>query len=71
MPRTIKFSDKEWEVVSDLLKQERGNLRPEIRHTDSPSVHDELQNRLETVNAILERADAEPATVAPAYRPIR
>jgi hypothetical protein len=66
MPKTIKFSEKEWEVVSELLKQERGNLRPEIRHTDSLTVHDELQNRLETVNAILARTDAEPAKAAPA-----
>jgi len=66
MPKTIKFSEKEWEVVNELLEQERGNLRPEIRHTDSPAVHDELQNRLETVNAILERAKAEAAKAAPA-----
>lgn len=71
MPKTIKFTDKEWELVSELLEQERGNLRPEIRHTDSPAVHDELRNRLETVNGILRRVEAEPAKAAPGCCAVR
>ena len=61
MPKTIKFTEKECEVVRELLEQERGNLRPEIRHTDSPTVHDELEKRLETVNGILQQLACEPA----------
>ncbi len=65
MSKTLKFSDAEWEVVSELLEQERGNLNPEIRHTDSPKVHDELQQRLATVSALLARMKSESATAAP------
>ena len=71
MPKTFKFTEKEWEVVNELLEQERGNLRPEIRHTDSPTVHDELQERLETVSGILERAATEPPKAGPGCCAIR
>jgi len=64
MSKTLKFSEAEWEVVSELLEQERGNLRPEIHHTDSPRVQDELQKRLATVSALLERMKSEPANAA-------
>ncbi|HEV8378549.1 MAG TPA: hypothetical protein VGP99_06840 [Tepidisphaeraceae bacterium] len=64
MSKTIKLSEAEWEVISELLEQERGNLRPEIRHTDSPKVHDELQERLATVSALLERMNSQPAKAA-------
>jgi len=60
MPRNIKFSDEEWELVAELLEQERSNLHPEIRHTDSPKVHDDLQKRLSMVTALLERSKSEP-----------
>ena len=64
MSKTLKLSDVEWEVVSELLEHERGNLRPEIHHTDSPKVHDELQKRLAMVSALLERMKSDPAQAA-------
>ena len=63
MPRTLKLSQEEWGLVAELLETERGNLHPEIRHTDSPKVHDDLQKRLETVNGLAERMKSEPAKV--------
>jgi len=59
MSKTLKLSEPEWEVVSELLEQERSNLRPEIHHTDSPRVQDELQKRLATVSTLLERMKSE------------
>jgi len=64
MPRNIKLSEEEWGLVAELLDQERGNLHPEIRHTDSPKVHHELHKRLASVNGLLERIKSEPAKVA-------
>ena len=65
MSKSLKLSEAEWEVVSELLEQERGNLNPEIRHTDSPKVHDELQQRLATVSALLGRMKSDsPAAVS-------
>jgi hypothetical protein len=71
MSRTIKFSEEEWEVVTELLEQERGNLPPEIRHTDSPTVHDDLQKRLATVNALAEKMKSAPVRAAAAPSTIR
>jgi hypothetical protein len=64
MSKTLKLSEPEWEVVSELLEQERSNLRPEIHHTDSPRVQDELQKRLATVSALLERMKSEPVSTS-------
>ena len=66
MSEILKLSDAEWEVVTELLEQERGNLNPEIRHTDSPKVHDELQQRLATVKGLLGRMKLDAATPAAA-----
>jgi len=66
MLKTLKLSEPEWEVLSELLEQERGNLNPEIRRTDSPKLHDELQQRLATVSALQERMKSETTpTTAP------
>ena len=64
MSKTLKLSEAEWEVVSELLEQERGNLNPEIRHTDSPKVHDELQKRMATVSGLLVQMKSQPATTS-------
>jgi hypothetical protein len=64
MSKTLKLSEVEWEVVSELLEHERGNLPPEIHHTDSPKVHDELRKRLAMVSALLERMKSDPAEAA-------
>jgi hypothetical protein len=71
MSKILKLSEAEWEVVSELLEQERANLNPEIRHTDSPKVHDELQKRMATVSALLLRIKSEPAAPAGASHSIR
>jgi len=64
MSKILKLSEGEWEIVNELLEQERGNLRPEIRHTDSPRVHDDLQKRLATVNGLFERMKSQPVQAA-------
>jgi hypothetical protein len=37
------------------LEQERRELGPEIRHTDSPDVRNELRERLKTVSGLIGR----------------
>lgn len=50
-----KLSDAEWDLVIELLERERGELPAEIRHTRVSSVRDELRQRLEMVQQLLER----------------
>jgi hypothetical protein len=66
MSKTLNLSEAEWEIVSELLEHERGNLNPEIRRTDSPKVHDELQKRMATVSGLLNRMKSQPAKIVPA-----
>lgn len=49
------FEPREWQIILDLLEQERRELGPEIRHTDSPDVRNELRERLKTVSGLIGR----------------
>ena len=57
-----KLSDVEWELVVELLERERSELSPEIRHTRTSSVRDDLHRRQEMVKELLERLK-QPAKV--------
>ncbi len=50
-----QLSDKEWDLLLELLEAERSELPPEIRHTDTPRVHDNLLGRLETIDSLINR----------------
>ena len=51
------LSECEWRLVAELLRAEREELPVEIRHTDSPHVHEELQERMRTVNEVLRKIE--------------
>ena len=46
---------EEWTILVELLERERADLHPEIRHTRTSSLRDELHRRLESVETLLER----------------
>ena len=50
-----ELSKEEWTIVVELLERERVELHPEIRHTRTSSLRDELHRRLESVEALLDR----------------
>ncbi|MCG3181333.1 MAG: hypothetical protein BIFFINMI_03713 [Phycisphaerae bacterium] len=50
---TLELTDLEWELIYDLLERERRELRPEIRHSGTASVRDDLRRRLEMVQGLL------------------
>jgi hypothetical protein len=50
-----ELSKQEWTILVELLERERVELHPEIRHTRTSSLRDELHRRLETVESLLER----------------
>jgi hypothetical protein len=61
-----ELSREEWTILFELLEQERAELHPEIRHTRTSTLRDELHRRLEVVEALLERLRplAEPSAEA-------
>ncbi len=50
-----ELTDREWQLVLELLQTERRELPPEIRHTDTPGVHDDLLERLSTIDNLISR----------------
>ena len=50
-----ELSEREWALLLELLDNERRELPPEIRHTDTPGVHDGLLQRLALVDGLTER----------------
>lgn len=57
MPQPVLSRD-EWALVVELLERERGELPAEIRHTRTTTVREELRQRLQLVEALLERLRA-------------
>jgi aromatic ring-cleaving dioxygenase len=55
MHEQLKLSEAEWGVIVDLLENERGELPVEIHHSRNSSVRDQLRQRLEMVERLLER----------------
>ncbi len=49
------LTDAEWQLVIELLEEERRELPIEIRHTDSRAYRDQLHQRLDAIDSILER----------------
>ena len=62
MNANLSLSEREWQLVAQLLEQERNELRPEIHHTDSPTVHDDLKDRLVLVDALIEKLRGQAAS---------
>jgi len=56
MMHQVQLSDNEYQVLLQLLQNERGDLHPEIRRsTMNVQVHEDLQERLKTVDSLIER----------------
>lgn len=56
------LSEREWQLVAGLLEQERRELAPEIRHTDTGRYRHDLVERLHLVEGLIARIkEATPA----------
>jgi hypothetical protein len=49
------LSDRDWDLLLELLENERRELPPEIRHTDTPGIHDGLLDRLAVIDGLIDR----------------
>jgi hypothetical protein len=49
------LNERDWQLVLELLENERRDLPNEIRRTDTPRVHDDLQERMRTIDDLIER----------------
>lgn len=63
------LSEKEWQLVAELLEHERTELQPEIRHTDSDHYRHELVERLHTVEGLIARMKGDVPAPAPEPTP--
>ena len=53
----LELDKAELELVMELLERERGELPPEIRHTDSQQFRNKLRGRVEVVDGLLQRME--------------
>ena len=60
MPTPPAWTDEEIQLVLDLLQEERRELPPEIRHTDTARVKEDLEKRLQLVNALIQKLQHAP-----------
>ena len=61
------LTQKESELLQELLESDRRKMLPEIRRTDAHAMRDELNRRLRTVDRLVERLhhpEDEPAAAA-------
>jgi hypothetical protein len=58
MTHQLELSDPEWELLIELLEQERSELPSEVRHSRLANMRDGLRQREETVQKLLERMRA-------------
>jgi len=58
-PLSIQLGAGERTILGELLESERNRLLVEIRHTDHRSYREELRQRLEVVEGLLQRCKAE------------
>lgn len=62
MPCATELAEAEWKLILELLERERGELHPEIRHTDNRDYRHELQARLAVVEELIGRLEAQAVT---------
>ena len=61
MMRQMQFSDNEYQVLLQILENERGELHPEVRRsTMNVDAHEELHARLKLVENLIERLQQAP-----------
>ena len=49
------LTEAEWKLVIELLERERSDLPSELHHTRTPAVRDQLRERVERIDRLLER----------------
>lgn len=49
------LTDEEWALLIELLERERNDLPAEIHHTRTSSLRDQLRERLDLINQLLDR----------------
>jgi hypothetical protein len=61
MMRQVQLSDNEYQVILQLLENERGDLHPEVRRsTMNFQAHEELHQRLKMVEDLIQRLQKAP-----------
>ncbi|MGE5569330.1 MAG: hypothetical protein ACM3S5_09875 [Rhodospirillales bacterium] len=53
-----ELSDEEWALIVELVQRERSELPPEIHHTRTVAVREDLRRRLELVESLLKKLPA-------------
>ena len=53
-----ELSDAEWALIVELVQRERSELPPEIHHTRTMAMREDLHRRLELVENLLKKLSA-------------
>jgi len=62
MTHQVQLNDQEYQVLLQILENERGELHPEVRRsTMNVDAHEELHQRLKLVENLIERLQRAPA----------
>jgi len=62
MTHQVQLNDQEYQVLLQILENERGELHPEVRRsTMNVDAHEELHQRLRLVENLIERLQRSPA----------
>lgn len=62
MMRQVQLSDNEYQVLLQILQNERGDLHPEVRRsTMNVDAHEELHERLKLVENLIDRLQRAPS----------
>lgn len=59
---TIVLDAAEWDIIIGLLNRERNELNDEIHHTDKREYREQLHERMDKVDGLLERLQRQPVT---------
>jgi len=54
----LQISEQEQRLILDLLRAERDELPTEIHHTDNPDMSDQLKQRMDLVDGLINRLQA-------------
>jgi hypothetical protein len=54
----LQISEPEQRLILDLLRAERDELPTEIHHTDNPDMGDQLKQRMDLVDGLINRLQA-------------
>ena len=58
MLQELSWSDRDWDLVVELLEREKNNLPSEIRHTSTSEYRETLRERRNQITRMLRRFGA-------------